>query len=120
MRYLKTYRLFESNINNFIDALTEELKHIDFDLTYSYEDAFLQIDKPGIGTFITFNLDGDPKLSKDIFSIDNLRKECLERLESNKVDWKCSDMIKDDYDTLCTTILVFIEDRKSTRLNSSH
>lgn len=112
MRYLKTYKLFESNMDNFIDALTKELKHIDFDLTYSYESAFLQIDKPGIGTFITFNLGGDPHLSsifKDIFSIDNLRKECLERLE-NKLDWKCSDMIKDDYDLLCTTILVFIDE----------
>ena len=110
MRYLQTYKLFESNMDIFIDALTKELKSIGFDLTYSYEDAFLQIDKPGIGTFITFNLDGDPKLSKDIFSIDNLRKECLERLESNKIDWKCSDMIKDEYDLLCTTILVFIDE----------
>ena len=111
MRYLHTYKLFESNdIDNFIDALTKELKSIDFDLTYSYVDGFLQIDRPGIGTFISFSLDFVLTNYEGTFSIDNLRKVCINNLESDKVDWKCSDVIKDEYDLLCTTILVFIDE----------
>ncbi len=115
MKWLKTYKVFESkdlvySDKDFLDALTEELKQIGFDTKLYNNILILDIVKPGIGTFISFNLDGDPKLSKDIFSIDNLRKECLQRLENSKVDWKCSDMIKDDYDVLCTSILVFIDE----------
>lgn len=113
MKHLKTYKIFESYKIKFIDDLAKELENIDFDLIYSESSMFLQIDRPGVGTFITFNLDGDANLSKDVFSIDNLRRECISRLESNKSDWKCSDMIKDDYDLLCTTILVFIDEWKN-------
>ena len=120
MKYLKSYQIFESTLAlnyllhiykiKFINALAKELENIDFDLIYSESSMFLQIDRPGVGTFITFNLDGDANLSRDVFSIENLRRECITRLESNKSEWKCSDTIKDDYDLLCTTILVFIDE----------
>lgn len=120
MKHLKSYQIFESTLAlnyllhiykiKFINALAKELENIDFDLIYSESSMFLQIDRPGVGTFITFNLDGDANLSRDVFSIENLRRECITRLESNKSEWKCSDTIKDDYDLLCTTILVFIDE----------
>ena len=102
MRYLRRYT--ESNrLDSFIDDLTKELENIDFDLNYSYESDFLQIDKQGVGTFIYFDISD--------FSIESLKKECNDKLNDDKSDWSlCTDTIKDDYDLLCTTILVFIDE----------
>ena len=75
MRYLRRYN--ESNrLDSFIDDLTKELENIDFDLNYSYESDFLQIDKQGVGTFIYFDISD--------FSIESLKKECNDKLNDDK------------------------------------
>ena len=37
MKHIKNYKLFESNMDNFLDALTKELKPIGFDLEVVYD-----------------------------------------------------------------------------------
>lgn len=113
MRYLKSKSVFEhldnGRLDGFIDDLTKELAEIEFDLTYSYEDGFIQIDKQGVGTYIDFVLTEIKEHPSD-FSIKELKRKCNEILDDDKSGWKCSDLIKDDYDLLCTTILIFIDE----------
>ena len=106
MKHLQSYKIFESNskenLINFLESLKSELENMEFELNYSFEDEFLDIGKSGVGTYLSFDLSN--------FDIEDLKKQCIDRLDSNKSDWKCSDTIKDDYDLLCTGILVFIDE----------
>ena len=117
MRYLNTYKLFErkiyfqrNNMDNFLDALTKELKPIGFDLEIVYD-----TDKaPDYKDSIDISKDGETYLNYYMydFSIDKLKEDCINNLE-DKSDWVCDDTAKDDYDTLCTSILVFIDEWKN-------
>lgn len=107
MKHLTTYKLFESNyIKNFTEALDKELKSIGFDLVVFYDkdtDVEVEISKDG-ETYLNYYMYQ--------FSIDKLKKDCINNLE-DKSGWECSDIVKDDYDLLCTTILVFIDEWKN-------
>ena len=101
MRYLKSYNESNNRLDGFINDLTKELEHIGFDLTHSYEndEGCLEINKD-YETYIDFDL--------SYFSINELKKKCNEIIDDDKSSWPCDDVIKDDYDFLCTSILVFI------------
>lgn len=115
MRYLKRFsetldesssnESIEINMDNFLDALTKELKPIGFDLEVLREgtsdlDVYIELNKDG-ETYIDYTLDD--------FSINKLKEDCINRLE-DKSGWECNDTVKDDYDLLCTSILVFIDE----------
>ena len=118
MKHISTFKLFESSeindipdLNNmilvdFIDSFEKELESIGFYLTI--EDGYMEInnlnDPPNNtgGAYIDFCLAD--------FSTEKLKKTCNDILDKDKLAWKCNNVIKDEYDLLCTTILVFIDE----------
>lgn len=95
-------------IDEFVLILNQELKNIDFKIVI--EDDILEIhyfensNNPLFSngeTYIDFDLDD--------FSIKKIKKECNNFLD-NVQNWHCSEDVKDNYDLLCTTILVFLDE----------
>lgn len=113
MKYLKRFnesKKFNPTFDEFINELSEELKHIGFTIVVEKPD-YLEINDIDNGTYLDFDLDNEfnPELS---FSIKNLKKECsknLDELSNGSRDWDCTDDVKDEYDLLCTSILTFID-----------
>ena len=103
MKYLKRFN--ESTginipIDEFVLILNEELKNIDFKIVI--EDDILEINYFENGeTYIDFSLDD--------FSIKKIKKECNNNLD-NVQNFNCSEVVKDNYDLLCTTILTFLDE----------
>lgn len=87
-------------IDEFVLILNEELKNIDFKIVI--EDDILEINYFENGeTYIDFDLDD--------FSIKKIKKECNKNLDTVQ-NFNCSEMVKDNYDLLCTTILTFLDE----------
>jgi hypothetical protein len=111
MKYLKRFN--ESTginipIDEFVLILNDELKNIDFKIVI--EDDILEINyfenshNPLFSngeTYIDFSLDD--------FSIKKIKKECNNNLD-NVQNFNCSEVVKDNYDLLCTTILTFLDE----------
>jgi hypothetical protein len=100
----------ESNVINipideFVLILNEELKNIDFKIVIEYAEHIgyiLEINYFENGeTYMDFDLDD--------FSIKKIKKECNKNLDTVQ-NFNCSEMIKDNYDLLCTTILTFLDE----------
>ena len=103
-------------MDNFLDALTKELKPIGFDLEVVLvgEDVDFYDKALDYKHSIEISKDGETYLNYYMydFSIDKLKEDCINNLE-DKSDWVCDDTTKDDYDVLCTSILVFIDEWKN-------
>ncbi len=90
--------------NSFGDHMTaiNSLDNLD---KYDPDDSYIEINKNGneSDSYIDFDL-GD-------FSIQKLKDQCNEYLDDDKLTWIVSDVVKDDYDLLCTTILTFLDEK---------
>lgn len=118
MKHISTYNeLYEDKDikldDNFIYALKRELSIIGFELDYKsatfpgdINEPYVDINKNGT-TYIYFFL--------DYYNIEKLKKTCIDNLEEDKSSWECDVFTKDDYDLLCTTILVFIDEYSSVK-----
>lgn len=123
MKHLKSFnekKKYNPELGEFLFALSEEVKkdgyviligqgypdkriHDVKDYNYYWfnaDDVYFEINQDG-GTYMDFTL------SK--FSIESLREECNKYLDDDKSSWPADEEVKDNYDHLATTILVWLD-----------
>jgi hypothetical protein len=93
------------NIDEFIKELDKELKTIGFEIKLhgDYSICIGEIIEIERLTYMSFYSYTD--------LIEELKKKCNEILDNDKSSWSCSDLIKDNYDLLCMTILTFLDEK---------
>lgn len=131
MKYLKRFNESKNNITlvEFLHELNNAIKSIGFLVCTSKgfgehmspitniddwdkylkdpNDSYIEICKD------SDDLESDTYIDFDLidFSIKELKSECNKFLDDDKSTWPASDLVKDDYDLLCTTILTFLDEK---------